>query len=77
MLPMTWQVTGLGHRGYTFNYLFPEYRKLPNVNAYFQLQYEMGILVIFVFMFYVGMTQWAREETLMLIEKKKQQRLEY
>jgi hypothetical protein len=37
----------------------------------------MGILVIFVFMFYVGMTQWAREETLMLIEKKKQQRLEY
>jgi len=35
----------------------------------FKLQYEMGDLVIFIFMFYVRMTEWAKEETLMLIEQ--------
>jgi hypothetical protein len=35
----------------------------------FKLQYEMGVLVIFVFMFYVRMTEWAKVETLMLIEQ--------
>jgi len=35
----------------------------------FKLQYEMNVLVIFVFMFYVRMTEWAKEETPMLIEQ--------
>jgi hypothetical protein len=35
----------------------------------FKLQYEVGVLVIFVYMFYVRMTEWAKEETLMLIEQ--------
>jgi len=35
----------------------------------FKLQYEMAVLVIFVFMFYVRMTEWAKEETLILIQQ--------
>lgn len=35
----------------------------------FKLQYEMGDLVIFIFMFYVRMTERAKEETLMLIQQ--------
>ena len=35
----------------------------------FKLQYEVGVLVIFIFMFYVRMTKWAKGETLMLIQQ--------